>query len=130
MAMPFLGDRQEAEKLRLMALSAGARAFKYKGLNYYRLSDFEGKTWNDYLAERVIPTHFREDFAFKDLFLRSGENIIQNNQPLTTTLPFHNIKKQDLCSLKSADEMKVYRLAELADCGYNLLNNLDWGFIK
>jgi DNA repair photolyase len=130
MAMPFLGDRQEAEKLKQMALNAGAQAFKHKGLNYYQLSDFEGKTWNDYLTERVIPTHFREDFAFKDLFLRSGENIIQNGQPLTTTLPFHNPRKQDLYKLKSADELKVYRLVELADCGYNLLNNLDWGYIK
>lgn len=130
MAMPFLGDRQEAEQLRQMALNAGAQAFKHKGLNYYQLSDFEGKTWNDYLAERVIPTHFREDFAYKDLFLKSGENIMQSNQPLTTTLIFHNSRKQDLYQLKSADEMKVYRQVELADCGYGQLNNLDWGFIK
>lgn len=130
MAMPFLGDKQEAEQLRQMAINAGAQAFKHKGLNYYNVSDFDNKTWNDYLTERVIPTHYREDFAYKDLFLRSGENIIQNNQPLTTSLTFHNNRKQDLYELKSADEMRVYRLVDLADCGYNLLNNLDWGYIK
>lgn len=129
MAMPFLGDKLEAEKLKQMSLNVGASAYKHKGLNYFDLSDFEGKTFQDYLVGRIIPSQARNDFSYEDLSLRSGEKILKDGKTQEVTLNFQS-KDQDLYTTNSANDLKVFRLVDMVDCGYNQLNNLDWEFIK
>ena len=129
MAMPFLGDKNEAEQLKNLTINAGARAFKHKALNYFELSDFEGKDFQDYLAGRITPSQTRNDTSYEDLSLKSGEKILTNGKAQQVTLNFHS-KGQDLYSTKSVNDLKVYRLVDLADCGYNQLNTIDWEFIK
>ena len=129
MAMPFLGDKREAEQLKKMCINAGARAFKHKALNYFELSDFEGKNFQDYFDGKINPSKTRNDFSYDDLALRSGEKILQNGEVQQVNLNFHR-KDQDLYSTKSANDLKSYRLVDLTDCGYVQLNKLDWGFIK
>lgn len=129
MAMPFLGDKQEAQQLKNLSINAGARAFKHKALNYFDLNDFEGKDFQDYFAGKIIPSQKRNDFSYEDLSLRSGEKILKDGSAQQVKLNFHS-KSQDLYSLKSSSELKSFRLVDLADCGYNKLDTIDWGFIK
>ncbi len=111
------------------SIKAGAKAFKHKALNYFELSDFEGKNFQDYFAGKIKPSKSRNDLSFDDLSLKSGERILKDGKAQQVTLNFHS-KDQGLYTTKSLNDLKVFRLVDMADCGYNLVNKIDWGFIK
>jgi DNA repair photolyase len=127
MAMPFLGDHADAVKLKQMSLNAGASTFKHKGLNYYSINDLQSTTWDDVLANKLIPTLSRNDIVWDDLILKSGEFVPEGNDWKSVSLVWSDEK--NWTELKQVDSNFQPRNVRVTDCGYNILNKEDWGYV-
>jgi len=63
MAMPYLGTKDDAIKLRDLCFNVGAQGFKHKGLNYFTLED------------NLQPTYVRNDEIWDEMIVKSGEFV-------------------------------------------------------
>lgn len=105
MAMPFLGKRDEAIKLRELCFNSGAKGFKHKGLNYF--------TMESLLSDNLQPTLGRNDEIWEELAVKSGEFIGGSIDILWS------------------DKLTDFQLRKvnIVDCGYAELNDVNWGYI-
>ncbi|PKN66271.1 MAG: hypothetical protein CVU57_06265 [Deltaproteobacteria bacterium HGW-Deltaproteobacteria-15] len=110
MAMPFIGNRDEAAELRRIGFESGARAFKHKKMNYWD---------EDALLEgRLTRVKGRKDVAFEDLQVKSGEHVIENGEPKTVEV------------LMPTPKWKTWekRMVPIENSGYSEMNDIDWGY--
>ena len=111
MAMPFIGSREEAAELRNVCLEHGARAFKHKKMNYW---DEEAL-----LEGSLVRLGGRNDDAYEDLQLKSGEPVLENGAPKT---------RQVYMPTKKWDDWVVKSMT-VENSGYSEMNDIDWGYI-
>lgn len=137
MAMPFYGNRKDLLKLKTETFKRGAKAFKNKGLNYFK--DWEElrkvKTFNEFLKADLSTGKGRVDEKVESLIIKSGEYLLNENgnQRYKTVLVPRMDKSFKATEQWSAvtlmDERFERRRMKMIDCGYNLCNEIDWGYI-
>lgn len=111
MAMPFIGSKVEAVKLRTVVFNCGAVGFKHKKMNYW---DEEAL-----LGGRLVRVKGRKDSAYKELLVKSGEPVMENGQPKMKTVMMPTSKWDDWIEKRVAVE----------NSGYLELNDIDWGYV-
>jgi len=113
MCMPFIGSEDEARELRDTCMTAGAKAFKHKGMNYWDEDEI--------LKGNLKKTGGRKDIIFNDLYVKSGEpklNPDGSTKRVTVSMPD---KKWKSITIKSMTNV---------DSGYADCNSIDWGYVK
>ncbi len=132
MAMPFCGDEKEMLTLKNIAFNYGAQAFKNKGLNYYDWDQIKSLSYDDLIHDRIERVAGRPDTKNLSLMIKSGETL--NTSPVTKVLM--PIKKQGRKKLedwsrlsKTADRLVLTDMPAI-NCGYSLISNVNWGYIK
>jgi hypothetical protein len=110
MAMPLF-RRQEAERIRKIGFEYGAKGFKDKGFHYWG----EGNV----LDEDPVRTKGPEYFVDWDLFIKSGEQVLEQGHPRIKRVVMPTPKWREF----EEREMAV------GDSGYSELNDVDWGYI-
>ncbi len=133
MAMPFYGDEKSLDALKDEAFKRGAKAFKNKGLNYFKWEDLKNVTdYEDFIKSHIPDNLGRKDIKVETRIVKSGETVkIKGDiQKKTVLMP-----KEDFAdSQKWAAATKIgVRFEgcpmEVIDCGYRDCNSVDWGYI-
>ena len=134
MAMPFYGGEDDLNKLKEITFKKGAKAFKYKELNYYDWANIKSLQYKD--VNKLPRVSNRKDAKLYDVIVKSGEDFLQNDQPVKVKvlLPKFKQNRMDKIPVWGAYTEMKNRLFEsevnMIDCGYNGLNKVDWGYIK
>ena len=110
MAMPLIGDRAEAERIKQTCFDIGARGFKHKGVNYF--------DENDLLEGTVTSKGSRKDEVFSDIIVKSGEPFLENGKQKTGIFSIPD-KKWKVYT----DSNCIYE-----DNGYADINSYNWGY--
>lgn len=134
MAMPFYGDETELKSLKDLSFQAGAKAFKHKQLNYFKWEDITNTTYDDLLNERLQRTGTKKDSYNPDYIIKSGECIQQNGAPqyIEVEMPKEKLKGenfQDWSVISKMNDRLELKKVPVIDCGYNLINKIDWRYI-
>ena len=112
MCMPFIGSRKEAMELREICFDNGARAFKHKRVNYFN---------EDALLEgKAVRECGRKDNVFEDLLVKSGEPIIENGKPITTTV------QMPIPKWKGFEDRDTI----IENNGYAEMNDINWAYLR
>ena len=137
MAMPFYGNKKDLLKLKKETFKRGAKAFKNKGLNYFK--DWEElrqvKTFDKFLDANLSTGKGRVDEKDESLIIKSGEYALNENgnqRYKTVLVPRmdENYKAiEQWCAVSFMDERFERRRMKVIDCGYKACNKLDWGYI-
>ena len=138
MAMPFYGDKKDLLRFKTETFKRGARAFKNKGLNYFKDWDElqEDMTFDEFLDAKLSTGKGRVDEKVESLIIKSGEFVLNENgnQKYKTVLVprmDQNFKATEQWSAVSfMDERFERRRMKVFDCGYNLCNDIEWGYIN
>lgn len=112
MCMPFIGSEDEARELRDTCMTAGAKAFKHKGMNYWDEDEI--------LKGNQVKVSNRKDFIYQNLYIKSGEPKLcfdGSIKQLTVSMPDNKWKNYSLQS------------KTIVDSGYAECNDVDWGYI-
>lgn len=135
MAMPFFGDNKELKILKDLAFSSGAIAFKHKNLNYFNWEDIINTTYDDLLNEKLRRTGTKKDSYNPDYIIKSGECFLQNGSYhyVEVDMPKEKLRGEKLQDWsvvsKMCDRLELHKVP-IIDCGYNLVNEIDWSYIK
>ena len=137
MAMPFYGDKKDLLKLKTETFKRGAKAFKNKGLNYFRDWDElrQDVTFDEFLKADLSTGKGRVDEKDESLIIKSGEYVLNENgnqRYRTVLVPRmdENFKATEQWSAVTLlNERFERRRMKMIDCGYNLCNDIDWGYI-
>lgn len=133
MAMPFYGDANSLDALRKEAFKRGAKAFKNKGLNYYKWEDLQKvKEYDEFIKSEIPSNEGRKDLKDEARIIKSGEAAMVKGktQKKTVLMP----KKELIGTKKWAAKTKLNDSFEgkpmlVIDCGYRDCNKIDWGYI-
>ena len=134
MAMPFYGGEDDLNKLKEITFKKGAKAFKYKELNYYDWANIKSLQYKD--VNKLPRVSNRKDAKLFDVIVKSGEDFLQNGQPVKVKvlLPkFKQNKKDKIPDWGAYTETKnrlFFKYVNKIDCGYSELNKVDWKYIK
>ena len=138
MAMPFYGNRKDLLKLKKETFKRGAKAFKNKGLNYFK--DWnelrQDMTFDEFLIADLSTGKGRVDEKVESLIIKSGEYLLnengnQRNKTVLAPRMDKNFKATEQWSAVTLmDERFERRRMKMIDCGYSQLNEIDWGYIK
>lgn len=137
MAMPFYGNKKDLLKLKRETFKRGAKAFKNKGLNYFKDWDElrQDMTFDEFLKADLSTGKGRVDEKDESLIIQSGEYALNENgnqRYKTVLVPRmdENYKAIEQWSAVSfMDERFERRRMKVIDCGYKACNKLDWGYI-
>ncbi len=137
MAMPFYGNKKDLLKLKRKTFKRGAKAFKNKGLNYFKDWDElrQDMTFDEFLNADLSTGKGRVDEKVESLIIKSGEYALNEdgNQRYKNVL----VPRMDQY-FKATEQWSAVTLMEkrferrrmkMIDCGYNLCNSIDWGYI-
>jgi len=138
MAMPFYGNKKDLLKLKKETFKRGAKAFKNKGLNYFKDWDElrQVKTFDKFLDANLSTGKGRVDEKDESLIIKSGEYALNENgnqRYKTVLVPRmdENYKAIEQWSAVTLMEKRFERRRmKIIDCGYASCNKLDWGYIK
>jgi hypothetical protein len=134
MAMPFYGDAKSLDALKGEAFKRGAKAFKNKGLNYYKWKDLQKvKEYDEFIKSEIPSSEGRKDLKDEARIIKSGEVILVKGNTLKKTVLMP--KKELIGTKKWAAKSKLKDNFEgtpmtVIDCGYGDCNKVDWGYIK
>jgi hypothetical protein len=129
MAMPFYGNSQDLKDLKKMTFDMGAVALKNKGLNYYDWQAVQQISQADLLSGKLLQTGSRKDTPIDvTLNINSGEPYLVSGKTQLTTVRMP--KEKDWQRMSKFDDRVAYQQLEMINCGYELCNNVDWGYIK
>jgi DNA repair photolyase len=137
MAMPFYGDKKDLLKLKKETFKRGAKAFKNKGLNYFKDWDElrQVETFDEFLDAKLSTGKGRVDEKVESLIINSGEYALNengNHRYKTVLVPRmdENFKAMEHWgAITLMDERFERRRMKVIDCGYKDCNKLDWGYI-
>ncbi|GIK61892.1 MAG: hypothetical protein BroJett017_27820 [Ignavibacteriota bacterium] len=137
MAMPFYGNKKDLLKLKRETFKRGAKAFKNKGLNYFKDWDElrQDMTFDEFLNADLSTGKGRVDEKVESLIIKSGEYALNENgnqRYKTVLVPrmddnFKAIEQWSAVTLM--DERFERRRMKMIDCGYKDCNKLDWGYV-
>lgn len=137
MAMPFYGEKKDLLKLKTETFKRGAKAFKNKGLNYFK--DWEELrldiTFDEFLKADLSTGKGRVDEKVESLIIQSGEYVLNENgnqRYKTVLVPRmdENYKSTvQWSAVTLLEERFERRRMKMIDCGYNHCNDIDWGYI-
>jgi DNA repair photolyase len=127
MAMPFLGTKADAVKLKDLCFNSGAQGFKHKSMNYFAQEDLEKQTWADVLTGKLQPTLGRNDEIWEELTVKSGEFVPENSDFKRVDVLWSD--KKNWAQLNALDANFQVKKVRLVDCGYAGLNSVDWGYV-
>jgi len=138
MAMPFYGDKKDLRKLKAETFKRGAKAFKNKGLNYFKSWDELKKkmTFDEFLIANLSTGKGRVDAKDESNIIKSGEYV--KTQKNNYSYRAVTVPKMDVNFKATTDWGAITQMAErfekrkmkVIDCGYKRCNNIDWGYIK
>ena len=129
MAMPFYGTSQDLKDLKKMTFAKGAVALKNKGLNYYDWQVVQQISEADLLSGKLLQTGSRKDTPIDvTLNINSGEPYLVSGKTQLTTVRMP--KQKDWQRMSKFDDRVDDQQLEMINCGYELCNNVDWGYIK
>ena len=117
MAIPFTGTYDDALELSRVVFEHGARAFKHKGLNYFE--DGAVKQGDTQKSKA------RKDIIFRELLIKSGEQVLENGQPRPVVVPMPpkgGVKIRWQGTLVNTER-------NIINSGYADLNDVDWGYV-
>ena len=133
MAMPFYGDAKSLDALKGEAFKRGAKAFKNKGLNYYKWEDLKNVTDYEVFIKSNIPDNEgRKDIKDETRIIKSGETVKINGdiQKKTVLMPKDDFADSKKWAAATKIETRIEGSPmEVIDCGYRDCNNVDWGYI-
>ena len=113
MCMPFLGNQDEARRLRDGTFRYGARAFKHKSMNYW--------DENALLKGNLVRAKGRKDYAYQNLLVKSGEPYLLNGKPKIITLPM---------PIKDKNFNYLFPKSVMAENhGYADVNSVNWTYL-
>ncbi len=138
MAMPFYGNKKDLLKLKTETFKRGAKAFKNKGLNYYKSWDELKKrmTFDEFLIADLSTGKGRVDAKDESFIIKSGENVMTKNNKYsyrTVTVPKmdKNFKATgNWGAITFMDDRFENRKMNVIDCGYKSCNDINWGYIE
>ena len=138
MAMPFYGNEKDLLKLKKETFKRGARAFKNKGLNYFK--DWEELRhtagFDKFLTAKLSTGKGRVDEKVESLIIKSGEYALNKNgnyrnKTLMVPIMDENFKATEVWSaVNFMDERFELRRMKFIDCGYRECNSVNWGYIE
>jgi DNA repair photolyase len=113
MCMPFIGDQDAARILRDVTFEYGARAFKHKSMNY----------WDEdaILKGNLVKVKGRNDYAYKNLLVKSGEPYMSNRSSKMVTVLMPKIAQ------KFGNLGPTSMIVE--NHGYSDINQINWGYL-
>lgn len=134
MAMPFYGTTMDLQILKDMTFSAGAQAFKNKGLNYYHWDELLAINYDDLINDRLSRNGSREDVKDLNFMINSGEvHLIQGKNPsvnLLMPLPKQNgIKLPDWSAVSKINQRLAPTNENVINCGYSGISKINWRYI-
>ena len=138
MAMPFYGDKTDLLKLRTETFKRGAKAFKNKGLNYFKSWDELKKrlTFDKFLTAHLSTGKGRVDAKVESLIIKSGEYVKtqkDNYSYRSVTVPKMDANFKATNHWEAITQMAnrfEKRKMKVIDCGYKSCNNINWGYVK
>jgi len=131
MAMPFYDDHAATEAFRTTTLNTGALAFKHKQLNYYDWETLSKTTVNQFLSDQLKRTSGKNSNYFADLLMRSGEPYITGEKTSFTSVLLPKPKQKECWAVPSKmNERLLFQTIQVVNMGYELINKVDWGYIK
>ncbi len=135
MAMPFYGGAEDLQILKDLTFSAGATAFKNKGLNYFDWDELKSLSYSDLINDRITRVNGRPDVKDLNLMIKSGEDFLVNDQPQEIELVMPNPRDgrerlRDWAVPSKFEERLTRRTVKLIDCGYSQISTIDWGYIR
>jgi F0F1-type ATP synthase gamma subunit len=138
MAMPFYGDKKDLLKLKRETFRLGAKAFKNKGLNYFKSwrELQQQKDFDKFLTAQLSTGKGRKDEKEESLIIKSGNYVktSQNNFRVRTVLfpkvDKNFVAKENWGAVTLMDERFEKQKMKVIDCGYASCNKFDWGYIK
>ena len=135
MAMPFFGDEPELQALKTLTFQKGAKAFKHKELNYYKWEDVENISFTDLLDDKLKRTGTKRDNYNQNIITKSGELILLSGKPqlIPAEMPMvrrRGEKFENWSVVSKMNERLVLRDMPIIDCGYSLINNENWKYIR
>lgn len=123
MCMPHIGDKKDAEIIKMTCFRYGAKAFKHKSLNYWDEEEI--------LNGRLKKVSGRQDSAYDELLENSSEPVLENGKPKKKIVKMPIIIKSG-----KSKRWKSYKREDLQDkemvvenSGYDLINDIDWGYV-
>jgi DNA repair photolyase len=129
MAMPFYGDKNDLNNLKLLAFNKGAVALKNKGLNYYDWQAVQQISETDLINGKLTQTGSRKDTPIDiTLNICSGEPYLKSGKPqsLKVAMP----KQKAWNALSKLNTRLSNETLDVINCGYEKCNNTDWEYIK
>jgi DNA repair photolyase len=137
MAMPFYGKNKDLKKLKIETFNRGAKAFKNKGLNYFKSWDELKKQMSlgKFLNAKLSTGKGRVDKIKKSYIIRSGEYVKTPKKYFsyrTVSVPTMNKKfvaTDDWGAITLMNDRFEKRKMKVIKCGYKSCNNIDWGYI-
>jgi DNA repair photolyase len=137
MAMPFFGGRRDLRKLKKTAFDRGAKAFKNKGLNYFRSWDElnRAQAYDDFLIARIPRVREREDRKDESFIFKSGETMRRKGRSSSKEVSMPRMDedfraKSEWAAMSKMRHRFVKTKMKVIDCGYAECNNIDWGYIR
>ncbi len=135
MAMPFYGESNDLQALKDETFRRGAKAFKNKGLNYYKWADLDvPRTFEEFIKERIPRSTRRTDTKNESFIIKSGEQVLINGEPQEISVRFPRVDKQfrakkNWSAMSKFKQRSSIKKMNVIDCGYRDCNSVDWGYI-
>jgi DNA repair photolyase len=132
MAMPFYGESKDLKILKDMTFSAGAKAFKNKGLNYFKWDELKNLSYEDLIDDKITRISSRMDNKKLDVMVKSGEEHLIENSTHSVNLvmpPRGKGKFPDWSVASKISERLTDTNMNVIDCGYSAISKLNWGYI-
>jgi DNA repair photolyase len=134
MAMPFYGDANSLDELKAEAFRHGAKAFKNKGINYYKWTDvLKPQTFEEFIRDGIPDDEGRMDKKDESRIVKSGEFFQVKRKPIKKTVLMPKdefLKGAKWAAHTLTSERLEGKPMKVIDCGYRDCNAVDWGYIR